>query len=98
VVVEEAPELAVLKANLDAAVETVDTLIENIVEAHTEGAKAAEAQAVIDDFLFEAAADPSPEPEAPKADPVPVEDFDYVPPPPPEPAPVPDFGDDDDFS
>jgi hypothetical protein len=60
--------------------------------------EAAEAQSVIDDFLFEAAAEPDPEPEAPRADPVPVEDFDYVPPPPPEPAAVPDFGDEDDFN
>lgn len=35
------PELEVLKANLDAAVETVDTLIDNIVEARAEEAKAA---------------------------------------------------------
>jgi hypothetical protein len=98
VVAEEVPELAVLKANLDAAVETVDTIIEHIVEGRTENAKADEAQAVIDDFLVEATADPAPEPEAPEADPAPVEDFDYVPPPPPVPAPVPDFGDDDDFN
>ncbi|HEX9225992.1 MAG TPA: hypothetical protein VF885_04970, partial [Arthrobacter sp.] len=85
-------------ADVEVAVQALEAVTAELKAMAPTAEEAAEAQSVIDDFLFEAAAEPAPEPEAPKAEPVPVEDFDYVPPPPPEPVAVPDFGDDDDFN